>query len=279
MQQFIISVFAIALSGNLLAQKYSTTFEESIDTQGISTVIISNVYGAIDAAAGSDKIEVIADVNMSGRNQAQLDRLESGISLGIERWADTLLVYNKAPWLCERYLTKDCHYQWNSRTDGDYRFDIKVSLPANLNLEAATVNHGDITIEGMTGLVSADNVNGSIKLKEILNVADARTINGQLEVKFKAAPSVAGNFYALNGDITSEFPEDLSAEIFFKSFNGDFFTDFDFSTNKNAAQVKVNESRSGTTYKIEEKTSISVGGGDVPLSFETLNGNMYVKRN
>ncbi len=274
------TVILILISGWGWCQTYETNYEESVDTDGVNTVIVSNVYGSIEVRGSQgSQIDVSADVEMIGRNQAQLDRLINGISLGMERLSDTLLIYSKVEWLCDRYLCKNnCHFQWNSDKDGEFYFDFKVSLPEELNIETATVNDGDINIYDVSGRVSADNVNGSIHLEGVSNVVKASTINGQLTAQFDNAPTLAGRFFALNGDINSIFPSALSADIGFKSLNGEFFTDFDFAYDKTPAKLKVRNNGASTKYKLEDRSAITIGGGGVELSFETLNGNMYVKR-
>ncbi|MEQ9297666.1 MAG: hypothetical protein RIF33_03840 [Cyclobacteriaceae bacterium] len=275
-----ITILLLLVTSYGWCQTYKTKFEESLAAQGINTVIISNVYGAVDIqGTKGDQIDVSADVLMRGNDDKQLEKLKNGVTLGMERLSDTLLIYSKVAWLCDRYLCKkNCHFHWNSDEDGEFLFDFAVSLPKGLNVEAATVNDGDINIFDISGRVSVDNVNGSINLHGVSNVVKARTINGELTAQFDKAPTVPGSFYALNGDITSEFPNDLSADIGFKSFNGEFFTDFAFAQSDKTSELKVSESGSGTKYKLEEKSGISVGGGGVALKFETLNGDMYVKR-
>lgn len=275
-----ITILLVLVASYGWSQTYKTKFDESLSSQGINTVIVSNVYGAVDIqGTGGDQIDIVADVVMRGNNDDQLQKLKNGVTLGVERLSDTLLIYSKVAWLCDRYLCKkNCHFRWDSDEDGEFNFDFAVNLPEGLNVEAATVNDGDIQVIDVSGRVSVDNVNGSIHLLRVSNVVKATTINGELTAQFNRAPTVPGRFYALNGDITSEFPNDLSADIGFKSFNGEFFTDFEFAKSNSPAVLKVNDSRSGTKYKLEEKSAISVGGGGVALMFETLNGNMYVKR-
>lgn len=279
MKQIITSLLLLMTSVGW-SQSYQTTFEEIVDTKGINTVIVSNIFGPIEISGHSNEtIDISAEVDMYGRNQVQLDKLKNGLFLGIKQLSDTLLIYVKAPWIHERYLChKNCGFQWNTDEDGEFLFDFTVRLPKDLNVEAATINNGDINITDISGRLSVDNVNGSINLLGVENVVKAHTINGELTAQFTNAPTMGGSFYALNGDITSTFPVDLSADIGFKSYNGEFFTDFDFAHSNQSAVLKVNESRSGTKYKLEEKSSIIVGSGGVALMFETLNGNMYVKR-
>lgn len=275
-----ITALLLLISSYGWCQTYKTTFEESLSAQGINTVIVSNVYGAVDIqGTKGGQIDISADVFMSGNDDKQLEKLKNGVTLGMEWLSDTLLIYSKVAWLCDRYLCKkNCHFRWDSDEDGEFNFNFSVSLPEGLNVEAATVNDGDINLFDISGRVSVDNVNGSINLDGVSNVVKASTINGELTAQFNKSPTLPGSFYALNGDITSEFPNDLSADIDFKSFNGEFFTDFAFAQSDKTSELKVSESRSGTKYKLEEKSGISVGGGGVELKFETLNGNMYVKR-
>lgn len=87
------------------------------------------------------------------------------------------------------------------------------------------------------------------------------------------------NTIPLNGKLTVEFPEDLSADCSFKSFNGEFFTNFENIENlPSKIQKIVNTNGNETTHKLNQGSKIRIGKGGKDLNFETFNGNIYIKK-
>jgi hypothetical protein len=61
--------------------------------------------------------------------------------------------------------------------------------------------------------------------------------------------------------------------------NGDFFTDFPQVELLPAAVTKVREKNgNGTVYKLNTITAVRFGKGGKTFKFETLNGNVYIKK-
>jgi DUF4097 and DUF4098 domain-containing protein YvlB len=153
--------------------------------------------------------------------------------------------------------------------------DFTIKIPFSLNLIVSTVNEGDITVEKISGVIKANNINGSIHLANLKREADASTINGDVDIEYSANPQKDCRFYSLNGDINALFQKGLAANLSFESFNGNFYTNIDKlqplplklekTTNDEGVRFKVNGSR----YQI--------GNGGFLLDFETFNGNVYLK--
>ena len=61
--------------------------------------------------------------------------------------------------------------------------------------------------------------------------------------------------------------------------NGQFFTDFP-ETEVLPTEVVKTESKNntGTMYKLNKNTQIRIGKGGKLFKFETLNGNIYIKK-
>jgi hypothetical protein len=75
------------------------------------------------------------------------------------------------------------------------------------------------------------------------------------------------------------YPGRLHGNLSFKSMHGEFFTDLQ-DLERQPAKVVRNTSQQGsnTTYKIDKRQSYKAGKGGAELSFETLNGNIYLKK-
>ena len=58
--------------------------------------------------------------------------------------------------------------------------------------------------------------------------------------------------------------------------NGELFTDFDIDDQ--FTQTKRSSDTNKAKFKFEAKPILQIGKGDVALDFETLNGNVYIKK-
>ena len=152
-------------------------------------------------------------------------------------------------------------------------------MPEHLALNVHTVQQGDLIIEEIHGPVSASHVNGDVILEDVISVCRAKTVNGDVTVSFDGRPDLDGDYSTINGTITLNCSEPLQANVTAKTMNGSLYSAFDYITN--APQlVKTKEKDGGTTtYKLEETFNIAIGKSGGPnLSFETLNGNIYLKK-
>ncbi|MBV6645927.1 MAG: hypothetical protein KI790_10780 [Cyclobacteriaceae bacterium] len=159
-----------------------------------------------------------------------------------------------------------------------YKYDFVVKVPSEINLKAGTVDNGHITISDITGDIEAANVNGNIRIQGAQEVINANTINGKVDIIYGANPTKDGNFHSINGDITLGLQEGFNAQVQTKSMNGEFFSAFDFEYLQPSITVNTSKKGNGTTYKIGEKPSVQIGKAGPKLSFETLNGDVYLKR-
>jgi DUF4097 and DUF4098 domain-containing protein YvlB len=152
-------------------------------------------------------------------------------------------------------------------------------VPFNTSLDISTVNEGDIQVKDVTGSLRVNNVNGPITIKNAKGVTRARTINGDVTVNYADLPPGESDYYTLNGTLSVTYPAALSADLQFKSMNGAFYTDF---SNLEILPVRVtkNVEKSGarTVYKLNIDKQVRVGSGGKLFKFETMNGNIYIKK-
>jgi hypothetical protein len=75
------------------------------------------------------------------------------------------------------------------------------------------------------------------------------------------------------------YPARFHGNLSFKTMHGEFFTDLQ-NLELQPAKVIRNTSQQGshTTYKIDKNQSYKAGKGGAEISFETLNGNIYLKK-
>jgi hypothetical protein len=94
----------------------------------------------------------------------------------------------------------------------------RVRVPENTNLQIHLKDGGDVEARQTSGLVEIDNPNGSIKLEGISGWVVANTINGNINASFKSVSAQKTmSFASLNGNITLALPKELQADFRLRS--------------------------------------------------------------
>jgi Putative adhesin len=254
--------------------------------KGVGGVLaLYNLNGSLNVEGYSgDKVLIEVDERLTADDNADLEVGKKEFKLGFDTTADSIIVY-----IAEPFDTRPCYDcdRWERRRhDGDrpeipYDFDLAftVKVPYHMNLDISTVNKGDITVESVSGSMHVNNVNGKITIKDAKGETRAHTINGDLTVNYLEVPTGNSEFYTLNGRLSVTFPQSLSADLQFKSWNGSFYTDFPKWEVLPAKVTKSVQNREGgTEYQLIIDKQIRIGEGGRLFKFETMNGNIYIKR-
>lgn len=254
-----------------------------------NALIIANMNGhvKVEGYAG-DKIIVEATKRINAKTKERLDRGIQEIKLGSINQVDTIILFTENP--ChtfgkqrrrekDHWVNNAWRYEWNNckecQWDYDFQVDIVVKVPSAIHVAVSTINDGDLSVSHVTGHVTANNVNGSIRLEGLAREASASTINGDVDIEYLKNPLKDCRFYSLNGDINAWFQPGLAANMSFDSFNGSLYTNIDKLEVLPAFIEKQNTSN-GTKYKVNSNR-YKIGQGGAVLDFETFNGNVYVK--
>jgi hypothetical protein len=291
-----ILIILIGFAATLVnAQQFSEkinrefTFEKKSPDNAI---MIANINGHVKVT-GYDGDKIILEVTRSvfGKTDSRLERGKEEVQLGVMDRADTIILYvkdgcsifgqrikgrkNNGSWMKNGW-----GYNWNQRNNDcdmpyEYKMDFTLKVPTSVHVIASTINEGDITIENVKGMVDANNINGSIRLTNLIREADASTINGDVDIEYSVNPPKDCRFYTLNGDINALFQKGLAASLSFESFNGSFYTNIN---DLKPLPVKVEKSAKGEGIKYKVNGNrYQVGTGGAYLDFETFNGNVYLK--
>jgi hypothetical protein len=236
-----------------------------------------------------DKIQVEITKSIDAKTQDRLELGKEEIQLGIVDLADTIILYLNSP--CnhfERSSPRSRHasmgtkwgYAWEQfgRSCHElyrYTMDFTVKIPSTVNLLVSTINDGDVIVENVKGVVTAHNINGSIRLHNLIRESEARTINGDVDIEYSQNPQRDCRFYTLNGDINALFQKGLTASMGFQSFNGSLYTNID-KLEQLPVMVEKKKQDSSVKYKVNNNR-FKIGSGGAYLDFETFNGNVYVK--
>ncbi len=176
-----------------------------------------------------------------------------------------------------RSADNDCNC--GTRWDGfSVEYDIEIRVPRGAALDVATVNDGDVTVEGVNGDFELANVNGEIHATGLTGSGEIRTVNGNVAVAFARAPDAATSFHTVNGDLDVTFPNDLSADLQFKTMNGDVFTDFDVVEEQSPPSVEREPSPRGPRVRMQRNTRYAIGGGGPDIQLRTFNGDIMIRK-
>lgn len=257
-----------------------------------NALMIANINGDVKVVGyEGSKIQVEVTRSIYAKTEARLEKGKQELQLGVMDRADTIILFTQEGCNNFGYRQKGRNkgwtnygwgYDWNCRDrdcrpEYDYKMDFTVKVPYSVHLIVSTVNDGDVVVENVKGAVDANNVNGSIRLTNLVREAKASTINGDLDVTYLSNPSKDCRFYSLNGDINALFPKGLGASVSFESFNGNFYTNIDQMEALPVKVVKMDKEGDGVKYKVNGNRYQVGKGGTAFLDFETFNGNVYLK--
>lgn len=263
-----------------LESKEHISRQFTLSKSAANTVLaVYNINGFIKVEGYSgDKVMIEVDKTISAKTNEVLEEGKQEFKLEFSQNPDTVMAY-----IAEPYDSRP-RRSWNRedrhrRIEYHYDLDFTIKVPYAMNLTVSTVNGGELIIKDVTGSVKANNVNGAITLTNVKGTTKVHTINGNVEANYTAIPPDQSSYYTLNGDIKISYPSGLNADCLFKSFHGDFYTDFQ-EVKIMPAQVTKNEEQKGdkTVYKLSKESQIRIGNGGQTLRFETFNGSVYIKK-
>lgn len=246
-----------------------------------NSLVLKNIFGSITVEGyDGSSVQLVADKTITAKNDADLERGKQELQLKIVQKDDTIWIYPDAPYI--EFKEGHLKYNWcnnNEEPVYDHTLNITLRVPKNIKLEVSTVNNGEIVVSDMRGsYINANNVNGGIDLNNITGQTNVRCINGAVNISYADNPNASSTYYSLNGDIHLTYQQDLSADIAFKSMNGELFTDFEIT--KQFVKTTKDKGGQGTkaTYRYESKPVVQIGKGGLSFDFETLNGDVIIKK-
>lgn len=281
----MLPVLIFILTFSVYSQDYSENIQRTArferPNSPDNTLSIHNINGSVTVEGyDGDEIRVEANKEISSTFEDDIKRGKEELTLEIEQDGNRIYVFIDAPFIEVRKRNGRINYRidrWDD--DYDFLFDITVKVPENTHLHASTINRGRISIDGTLGDISASNVNGEVVLKNISGQTRAHTVNGDITAFYLNSPTQNSEYETVNGTIEVRYPEDLSADIYFKSLHGDLYTDFsNLSRLKTQVKSEKRGNNRGITYRIDKFAPVRIGNGGPEFRFEVLNGDVYVKR-
>jgi len=263
------------------AQEFKTHVSKEFTVTGNSanTLSVYNLQGFIKVEGYSgNKVVIEVDETISANDNEKLETGKKEFKLAFEQNGDSMIAYIAAPYDSRPHRNRD---DWDDHRRIEYRYNLEftIKVPAATNLVVSTVNQGSITVKDVAGILSVNNVNGPIAITNAKGTTHAHTVNGAVTASFLSNPPGESSFNTINGEIRVTYQPNLSADLQFKSMNGQFYTDFQDINILPAKVVKNQETNSGTTvYKLNAASEVRIGTGGSSAKFQTLNGNIYIKK-
>jgi hypothetical protein len=272
----LTAALMLAAVGARAEVKDQRTLQDSVRVPGGGppTVIVKNVFGSVRIVAHDrPTVDMTATETITGDLRADIERARKEVELRTE--SEEGRVAFRVRRVGSEGGDCDCN-RWN---DG-YRvaYDIEVHVPRDAAIEVATVNDGEIVVEDVRGDFDVSNVNGGVRLTGLRGAGHVATVNGPINVAFARAPAKATSFKTINGKIDASFPENLAADLSFETMHGEIYTDFD--SQPITSEPVRDRSRDGgkLVVRAAHGSAIRVGAGGPAYSFETLNGNVYIRK-
>jgi len=236
-------------------------------------LVVDNISGSISVEGGTGTgVELIAHETIRGESEARIEVAKQKVHLEISEEPDRILIYVDAPWRCS---DGSIHSRGWDYYGYDVEYDFQLKVPAETDLSLKTVNHGGVSVKNVEGSFHIENVNGGITMVGIAGSGTFSTVNGNIKVEFAKNPQSNSSFQTINGRLDARFAEDLSADLRLKTFNGEVYTDYTV-TSLPSASFTENRHERRKVYRNGNSFRVRVGGGGPELSFDTLNGDIYI---
>lgn len=276
-----LALLCLGCSNRADAQEFKEHLskEFSVSSAATGRLAIYNLNGPIKVEGyAGDKVIVGIEKVITADDSDRLALGKAEFKLGFDQHGDSITVY-----IAEPFDTRPHRWeQWNGNNrniEYDFQLSFVVRVPYGMNLVVSTVNRGDIIVSDVAGALDINNVNGPITIRNAKGATRAKTINGDLTVNYLDMPPTPSDYYTLNGTLSVTYPASLSAVCQFKSMNGSFYTDFP-NVEILPAQVTKNQEQTGNglMYKLNIAKRVKIGGGGKLFKFETMNGDIYIKK-
>lgn len=249
------------------------TLREARPLAAGGTVTVDNYWGAIRVTAtDGSEVTMTATETISARDAELQARARREVTLRVEEHAGGVRFFVDGPFRCQERQHRWC--DWDDLYEVIYDFELRVPRQAKLDL--ATVNDGDIEVDGVRGPFRVANVNGEITLEGMASGGEAHTVNGGVRVTFAENPQADSEFETVNGNVDVTLRRGLGAEFRLRTMNGEIYSDFEYRA-RPVAEVSESRERGRYVYKVDHTTSISIGSGGPRIGLASLNGDLLIR--
>ena len=257
----------------------SRTLRETLAFEGAGTqrLIVDNVWGSVVVRGyDGDTVEMVAEETVRAKTAARIEQARREVEIAIRKRDGEIELYVDGPFRCQdREEGRTCWNNW----DNDYEviYDFEIQVPYGSELEISTVTDGDVEVFDIRGDFSIRNVNGAIDLVRMAGSGEATTVNGSVVASFVSNPSSDSHFETVNGKIDVSFQPGLSADLDMIARWGELWSEYQVAPLPSKPPTRRTKG-DRTIIEVPHGTRVRVDGGGPTHSFETLNGNIYVRK-
>ena len=154
---------------------------------------------------------------------------------------------------------------------------LEIEVPKTIDLKVESYNHGDLEIDNIIGSLELTSYNGSITATHISGSIVADTYNGKITATFdKVQADEPMAFINYNHGLDLTFPADIKATFKISNKQGDVYTGFDMTMEKQ----KIEKKETKQSYKIQLGKWVvgKVNGGGAEITMENYNGDVYIRK-
>ena len=241
---------------------------------GGGKVVVDGISGSIRArAVDGDTVTLRVRETIRARDAASVALARREMPLLLQQSGELVSAYVDSPF---RDRDGSPNIDWK---DLPYRvvYDFELTVPRRAAVVLRTVNDGAVELTGADGDFEVRNVNGSITLAEVGGAGSARTVNGDVTVRFRRNPRGPCELATVNGDVTAELLPGLSADVRYHTMNGEGWSDFPFTHFSPPAAPAADRRDGRLVIGSRWQEGIRIGAGGPLLSLETLNGDVLLK--
>jgi hypothetical protein len=276
MKRIIVTAgLLISLTGSAQAAEYikeNTSWTDSFPVTASQPLLeIENIWGDIRIRPGkAGEIRVTVQEFRSAPDQDRFDKSKETLKLTTETDESGvhLFVGNRNHYWHGRDICRGCKVV--------YRFD--VAVPPDTLLDVSTVNDGRIDVSGVSGKISAANVNGDIEVAGMRDCSEMNSVNGEVSLGFATPPVQNCEIETVNGDITLALPDHSGFDLAVDLFNGRLLTQLPVDALAIPASVEHVESNGRHQYRIEQKAGVRIGAGGPTFTVSSMNGDVRIQK-
>lgn len=234
---------------------------------------LSNVWGDVRVRPGPDgQITIRAREHRYAPDQARYDRSLESLKLRTEASEEGVFLYVGGP--------DPDRWRHSDRCRGckvEYQFD--VTVPPGTRLDVNTVNDGKIDVQGVTGIVTAGNVNGPISITGLHDCTELNNVNGEVVLSFARAPVQDCEIETINGDVVLNMPGGAGLDVAMDLFNGTMKSELPVDPLAMPARVRHTQANGRHQYQIEQSAGLRIAGGGPTFTISSMNGDIRIRKN
>jgi hypothetical protein len=237
-------------------------------------VIVDNVFGSVDVRGISgSKVRLTVEKTIRAESDEDLAKALEEVHLDVTEEKNEIKIVVDGP-----FRRGDGSAQFHGREMEGYSFiyNFKIEVPQDAKIDVSNIGDGNVTVSGVHNDFKVQNINGGIDMRDVDGSGRAYALNRDLTVSFALNPKRHCYFGSLNGEVKIYFLSPLSADLRFKTFNGEMYSDFPviYLPRKSLAEKTVR--RGKTVYKTDSWTPVRVGDGGPTIELDGFNGDMYI---